>query len=308
MQRPALLALAVLAIVTGCEKDTRTDRTPTEPDPTMVMRLTFESDGAPDQVVEVLRRRLATLDDIEVDVRGDGELVVVDLGPAPEDTYDGVRRLITRPGGFALHAVEPDGPLLDALAQRASGDIRAETEVWYGGQSSITARYLLGPDQATLATFVGQALSELDLDLPADQVLLYGPVDTAPDARRDPPPWRTYLAARQPALTSADVRDAQVTTSPYSNQPEVVVTFADRDRLHQVTRERVGRKLAIVVDGHVKMAPIVNEPVPGGRISITLGTADPDTMKREARDLALVLRSALPAPLRHLSTSHIGGP
>lgn len=310
MQRPALLVLAVLAGLAGCEKDSRVDRTPTEPEPGPLTRLTFESDADPDQVVKVLRHRLDALDDLEAEVRRDGELVVVDLGPAPADTVDGVRRLLTRPGGLALHTVEPDGPLLDALVQRASGDIRAETEVWYaGGQPSITARYLLGPDQATLATFVGQALTDLDLDPPADQLLLYGPLDTGPDARGAAPPWRLYLAARQPALTGADVRDVQVTTSTYSNLPEVVVTFADPDRLHQVTRDHVGRKLAIVVDGHVKMAPIVNEPVPGGRISITLASGDPDTVAREAHDLALVLRSgSLPAPLRHLSTSQRSAP
>ncbi|MGE5279761.1 MAG: protein translocase subunit SecD [Deltaproteobacteria bacterium] len=68
---------------------------------------------------------------------------------------------------------------------------------------------------------------------------------------------------------------------------EGVKQFAD------VTRQNVGRLLAIILDGKVYSAPRINEPIPSGEAVIS-GRFTPD----EAKDLAIVLRSgALPAPL-----------
>jgi len=61
----------------------------------------------------------------------------------------------------------------------------------------------------------------------------------------------------------------------------------------EVTKNNVGRQLAIVLDGRVYSAPRINEPIPDGEGVIT-GRFTPD----EAKDLAIVLRSgALPASL-----------
>lgn len=68
---------------------------------------------------------------------------------------------------------------------------------------------------------------------------------------------------------------------------EGIKKFAD------VTKNNVGRRLAIVLDGRVYSAPKINEAIPSGEAVIT-GRFTPD----EAKDLAIVLRSgALPAPL-----------
>ncbi|MBI5872764.1 MAG: protein translocase subunit SecD [Candidatus Omnitrophica bacterium] len=60
-----------------------------------------------------------------------------------------------------------------------------------------------------------------------------------------------------------------------------------------LTKNNVGSRLAIVLDGRVYSAPRINESIPNGEAVIT-GRFTPD----EAKDLAIVLRSgALPAPL-----------
>lgn len=66
-----------------------------------------------------------------------------------------------------------------------------------------------------------------------------------------------------------------------------VKKFAD------LTKNNIGRRLAIVLDGKIYSAPSINEAIPSGEAIISgRFTAD------EARDLAIVLRSgALPAPL-----------
>ena len=61
----------------------------------------------------------------------------------------------------------------------------------------------------------------------------------------------------------------------------------------QITKDNIGERLAIVLDGNVYTAPRINESIPSGEAVIS-GRFSPD----EAKDLAIILRSgALPAPL-----------
>jgi len=61
----------------------------------------------------------------------------------------------------------------------------------------------------------------------------------------------------------------------------------------ELTKNNVGRRLAIVLDGNIYSAPRIDEPIPTGEAVIS-GRFTPD----EAKDLAIVLRSgSLPAPL-----------
>jgi len=92
-------------------------------------------------------------------------------------------------------------------------------------------------------------------------------------------------------LETADVRFDQ---GAYG-QPIVAMKLKGEGvkQFAQLTKENVGRLLAIVLDGKVYSAPRINEPIPSGEAVIS-GRFTPD----EAKDLAIVLRSgALPAPL-----------
>jgi preprotein translocase subunit SecD len=73
-------------------------------------------------------------------------------------------------------------------------------------------------------------------------------------------------------------------------------TFGD------ATTQRVGRQLAIVLDGHVQSAPVIREPITGGR-----GQISGRFTFEEAQDLANVLRNgALPAPLKLMEERTVG--
>jgi preprotein translocase subunit SecD len=72
------------------------------------------------------------------------------------------------------------------------------------------------------------------------------------------------------------------------------------ERFAQVTSRLAGEQgqLAIVLDRRVESAPTVNEEIPGGQGSITLGSGLAPEAEQEAKDLALVLRTgALPVEL-----------
>ncbi len=80
-----------------------------------------------------------------------------------------------------------------------------------------------------------------------------------------------------------------------NGRPAVSFSFksAGAKKFGNATRENVGRRLAIVLDGKVISAPTINSPITGGKGIIT-GNFTVQT----ANDLALLLRSgALPAPL-----------
>jgi preprotein translocase subunit SecD len=72
--------------------------------------------------------------------------------------------------------------------------------------------------------------------------------------------------------------------------------------LESASGDNVGRRLAIILDDKVVMAPSLNERIGGGRAVIS-GNFDLTT----ARDLAIVLRAgALPAPIRIIEERTVG--
>ena len=71
---------------------------------------------------------------------------------------------------------------------------------------------------------------------------------------------------------------------------------------HEVTRENIRKRLAIVLDDNVYSAPVIQDAIPGGRAQITGQFTSED-----ARDLAIVLRAgALPAPVVILENRTVG--
>jgi protein-export membrane protein SecD len=68
------------------------------------------------------------------------------------------------------------------------------------------------------------------------------------------------------------------------------------------TGENIGRRIAIVLDGKVRSAPVVQSKIPGGEGRITGRFSD-----EEAGDLAIVLRAgALPAPVEIVEERTVG--
>ena len=102
------------------------------------------------------------------------------------------------------------------------------------------------------------------------------------------------LLEKKAVLTGNDLSDAK-SGFDSSMMPDVNLTLnaEGTKKFAKLTAENVGRRLAIVLDGKVKSAPVIREPIATGNAQIT-GRFTVE----EARDLALVLRAgALPCPL-----------
>jgi SecD/SecF fusion protein len=121
----------------------------------------------------------------------------------------------------------------------------------------------------------------IDGDIPEGFQLLY--LDQKP-----------LLVEKEPVITGVDLADAK---SGFDSRmmPNVSLKLDSEGakKFAEITRENVGQRLAIVLDGKLKSAPVIREPIPTGEAQIT-----GDFTVEEAQDLALILRAgALPCPL-----------
>jgi preprotein translocase subunit SecD len=112
-----------------------------------------------------------------------------------------------------------------------------------------------------------------------------------------------YLVKKVAAITGRDLRNAKPTLDEY-NTPAVSFTLNNEgvSKFSRVTGENVGRQLAIIIDGLVQSAPVIESRISQAEARIT-GTFS----QQEAADLSLILRSgALPASLTYLEQREVG--
>jgi preprotein translocase subunit SecD len=115
---------------------------------------------------------------------------------------------------------------------------------------------------------------------------------------------RTIAVRRQISVDGADLTDAQAGQNPQTGQWVVNFTFNSQgaQRFAEVTRANVNHPFAIVLDDKVISAPVIREPIIGGR-----GQISGNFTAASATDLAVLLRAgALPAPLTVVEERSVG--
>lgn len=113
-----------------------------------------------------------------------------------------------------------------------------------------------------------------------------------------------YLIQRRILVSGDRLTDAQPGSNPQTGQWVVNFTFdgVGTRQFGDVTRDNVGRPFAVVLDGKVITAPVIREPILGGR-----GQISGSFTAQSANDLAVLLRAgALPAPLKIIEERSIG--
>lgn len=108
-------------------------------------------------------------------------------------------------------------------------------------------------------------------------------------------------------LTGRYLQDAQMQFGQgqgLSNEPIVLVEFnaEGAELFAEITRNNVGRNLAIFLDGEMISAPVLREEITGGTAQIS-GNFSPEEAKRLERDLDL---GALPVPIELVTQQTIG--
>ncbi|WP_377043863.1 protein translocase subunit SecD [Roseomonas elaeocarpi] len=113
-----------------------------------------------------------------------------------------------------------------------------------------------------------------------------------------------YAVRRQVAVDGANLSDARASRDGQTGEWVVSFTFdsAGTRRFADITRANVGHPFAIVLDDKVLTAPVIREPITGGR-----GQISGSFNAQSASDLAVLLRAgALPAPLTVVEERTVG--
>ncbi len=115
---------------------------------------------------------------------------------------------------------------------------------------------------------------------------------------------KPLLLKKQTLLTGDLLTEAKVNIDQRFNEPYVSITFnATGSKIFEdITAQNVKKRLAIILDGNIYSAPVIQEKISGGSAQITGSFG-----MEEARDLAIVLRAgALPAPVKTLQNVTVG--
>lgn len=119
-----------------------------------------------------------------------------------------------------------------------------------------------------------------------------------------------YIVEATPKIQGDDLADARVQYNPQDNVPYVSMDFKTQGakRFEEATGANIGRRMAVILDGNVYSAPVIQAKIGGGHAQITMGGGrNANQIMTEAKDLALVLRAgALPVQLDFLEQRTIG--
>jgi len=138
-------------------------------------------------------------------------------------------------------------------------------------------------------------------NVPEGSVVAYGTREDRASGQKGQMP---YLLKNKTLLTGASLETAKVQISDRFGDPHVSLKFNSQGALDfdRITSENVRKRLAIVLDGVVHSAPVIEERISGGQAVIRGNFS-----MEEARDLAIVLRAgALPAPVNILEERTVG--
>jgi preprotein translocase subunit SecD len=115
---------------------------------------------------------------------------------------------------------------------------------------------------------------------------------------------RPMLMKKESLLTGDLLTEARVAIDQRMNEPYVSLVFsaAGAKIFEDITGRNVKKRLAIILDGNVYSAPVIQEKIGGGSAQITGSFS-----MEEAKDLAIVLRAgSLPAPVKILQNLTVG--
>lgn len=152
--------------------------------------------------------------------------------------------------------------------------------------------------------FVAQLFQRSDLGalVPQDTELQ---LSAKPDKLQDDRNYyAVFLLKKTPELTGGVITEAKATFSAEGAQPEVLMEMNSEGttKWARITGANIGRRIAIVLDGAVYSAPVVQSKIPNGN-SVINGIESVE----EAKDLEIVLKAgALPAPVRIIEERVVG--
>ncbi len=255
--------------------------------PRIILKLSQEKieyieSNAVSQSLEIIRNRIDQFGVAEpVIIRQGSDEIVIQL-PGVKDPERALKLLgDTAQLEFKLVA-ETEGANIEQLIAQA-----AESGQWSGKWSE--------PDE------VAGLNRLLANSLPANTTIYFEKITSRQTGIETAVP---ILLENKILMTGDMVKNAQVRIGGNFNEPYVSIDLTSRGgrTFATLTENNVGRRMAIVLDGVVKSAPVIREKILGGAAQISGSFTHED-----ASDLAIVLRvGALPAPVDVIQNLTVG--
>lgn len=267
----------------------------------------YVAQTAVDQAISTIRNRADKLGVTEPTIakRGtDSVLIQLPGVKDPERAIDIIGR--TAQLEFKIVDVEATAVFDDIPdEQLPAGVTRKQTTTEGPGGATLRDVYFELPEGQKAA--VSALLSP---KIPGNREIAFGTTGAGATPGK-PGPVRTYVLHSRPGITGDYLTDASPQQNPDLPSEWYVSMSFDLEGakiFERLTEENVKRHMAIVLDGVVNSAPVINEKIGGGRAQITLGRGgDARRQFQESKDLALVLKAgALPAPVEIREKRQVG--
>ena len=249
--------------------------TPVETGTKLVYRLSDKEanrikENAADQAIETIRNRIDQFGVAEPTIHRQGTNEIVVQLPGVKDPKRAIE-IIGKTAQLEFKLVDDASPIA----------------------AEIPATIKPGEEEALLKRFAEK--------LPPDDELLF---ERIVNRETGEVTKRTILLKKHALMTGDLLSEAKVNIDQRFSEPYVSITFnaAGAKLFEEITAAHVKKRLAIILDGSVYSAPVIQERISGGSAQIT-GRFTMD----EAKDLTIVLRAgALPAPVKMLQNVTVG--
>jgi preprotein translocase subunit SecD len=286
-------------------------------------------DRAVGQAREIIGRRIDELGLREAAVSTRDEDIIVEVPGEDEKSFATIRDIISQTARLEFKLLDDDSDFFKGIREKASPDSLPEGLDFASEQVSVgldkggdvkhavvTYAFLKKSDKETIQHTL-QRMKEwvATLSVPPDREIGFEVVRRTVDQvtlKEEDAGWRTYLLKTRAEVTGDQVRDASA--QPDQGQGalggwHVALMFTEQGGriFERITGENVKRRFAIILDGKIESAPVIQTRIAGGHAQITMGSNDPEAQLKSARALELVLRSgALPAPISPSNEQRIG--
>ena len=247
------------------------------------------------QAIETIRNRVNSLGVTEPSITRRGESdIVVQLPGLKEEDRNRAKELIGQTAKLRFRMVDDEGT--DQFFNQLSGHLPTSD---FKLMQTNGYRTVTHPSKEKLAEFFEGRVDE-------DHIIGYEFVPVYKDREEKivdekKSYWMSYYIFAETRLTGDRIQNAKVSVDQRTQRPVVSLTLDRKGAttFGELTRKNVGKRFAIMLDDEVQSAPSINEPIPGGRAQISMGSLQSYAeIQQEAQDLVIVLRhGALPAPI-----------
>lgn len=281
------------------------------------------------QAREIILRRVDELGLREASVSSRDEDIVVEVPGEDEKGFANIRNTISQTARLEFKLLDDETDFFGAIQKTAKAEslpeglefqlenapVGKDAEGEKRTKANTYALLRKGPKETSTQALQRMREWVATLDVPSDREVGYHIESRVVDEvtlKEEEIGVRTFFLKSRAEITGDMIREA--VAQPEQSQGglggwHVSITFTDAGGkiFERITGANIQRRFAIILDGRISSAPVIQSRIAGGHGQITMGSGDPEAQLRDSKNLELVLRSgALPAPISPSNEQRIG--